>query len=342
LIVRVAVNGFGTIGKRVALAVMKQDDMKLVGVVKKSPDYAVLQALKMGIDIYAPSEQEAKKLEEAGIKVSGLIEDLLGKADVVIDATPAGTGAKYKGLYEQFNLKQIYQGGEDPSVAEISFSSLCNYSEALGKRSARVVSCNTTGLLRILCWLSRYVRIERAIAFIVRRGADPKEVRRGPINSVELDPPSIPSHHAHDVRTVLPWLRIVTAAVAAPTTLMHVHFLQIRTADRSLRREDVVSALEEAPRIMLLRSGYGFSGTASIVEAAREIRPRYDVPELVIFEDTVRVEEGEIHLIQAVHQESIVVPENIDAVRALTKLEEDPMKSVEKTDRALGITKKLW
>jgi len=342
LTVRVAVNGFGTIGRRVALAVMKQDDMKLVGVVKRSSDYAALQALKMGIDIYAPSETDAKKFEDAGIRVSGLLEDLLRRVDVVIDATPGGTGAKYRNLYERFNLKQIYQGGEEPDVAEISFNSLCNYREALGKKSVRIVSCNTTGLLRILCWLSKYTRIEKVVALIVRRGADPKEIRRGPINSVELDPPAIPSHHAYDVRTVLPGLKIVTAAVAVPAILMHVHLLQMRIADKSLKREDILAVLEEAPRIMLLQSRYGFSGTASIVEAARELRPRYDVPELIVFEDSIHVEEGDIHLMQAVHQESIVVPENIDAIRALMRIEEDPLRSVEKTDKALGITKKLW
>jgi glyceraldehyde-3-phosphate dehydrogenase (NAD(P)) len=42
-------------------------------------------------------------------------------------------------------------------------------------------------------------------------------------------------------------------------------------------------------------------------------------------------------LIQAIHQESIVIPENIDAAYAVLNLEIDPFKVVERTNRALGI-----
>ena len=35
----VGVNGYGTIGRRVAYAVSLQDDMYVTGIVKNSPDY---------------------------------------------------------------------------------------------------------------------------------------------------------------------------------------------------------------------------------------------------------------------------------------------------------------
>jgi glyceraldehyde-3-phosphate dehydrogenase (NAD(P)) len=38
-----------------------------------------------------------------------------------------------------------------------------------------------------------------------------------------------------------------------------------------------------------------------------------------------------------VHQEAIVVPENIDAIRAMFELERDKFKSIEKTNKSLGI-----
>ena len=37
--VKVAINGYGTIGKRVADAVSVQDDMEIIGVTKTKPDY---------------------------------------------------------------------------------------------------------------------------------------------------------------------------------------------------------------------------------------------------------------------------------------------------------------
>ncbi len=40
---------------------------------------------------------------------------------------------------------------------------------------------------------------------------------------------------------------------------------------------------------------------------------------------------------QAVHQESDVVPENIDAIRSMLEIQKDGRKSMEKTDHSLGI-----
>ena len=40
---------------------------------------------------------------------------------------------------------------------------------------------------------------------------------------------------------------------------------------------------------------------------------------------------------QAVHQESDVVPENVDAIRARLEMEGDNEKSIAKTNKAMGI-----
>jgi glyceraldehyde-3-phosphate dehydrogenase (NAD(P)) len=51
------------------------------------------------------------------------------------------------------------------------------------------------------------------------------------------------------------------------------------------------------------------------------------------------VVENTLYYYQAVHQESDVVPENVDCIRAMMKLENDPMISIHKTDKAIGIAK---
>jgi len=239
--VRVGVNGLGTIGKRIAYASLKSSDLELVGAVKRSPDYQALVARKLGVPLYAPDEEAAEKFDRAGVPVEGTLEDLLAKVDVIVDATPAGVGEKYKPVYERAGVKAVYQGGEKPHVAQVSFSSLCNYDEALGKDSARVVSCNTTGLLRLICTLDRAFGVEAVRAVIVRRAADPKEVKKGPINSINLNPPKLPSHHALDVKTVLPRLDIKTAAVVVPTTLMHVHHVSGSPASLRARKYSTLS-----------------------------------------------------------------------------------------------------
>jgi len=334
--IRVGVNGYGTIGKRVADAVSKQEDMKIIGVVKTKPDYEALTAIRKGYDLYIPKDRE-KDFREKKIDFKGFIEELFEKSDIIVDATPAGVGAKYKDLYERNGLKAVFQGGEKESVAEVSFNALANYEEAIGKRFIRVVSCNTTGLIRVLWSINRIAPIKRVRAVIIRRGADPKEIDKGPINSLTLDPPKIPSHHAHDVKTVLKDLDIITMAVATPTTLMHIHTIFIETYDK-ISRDRLIDVLSDTPRIILVDSNRtGIKSTSQIIELTRDLgRERYDIYENVIFRDTIHVDGEETMLSQAIHQEAIVIPENIDAIRASLSLKKRD-ESINETDKKLNI-----
>lgn len=335
--VKVAINGYGTIGKRVADAVTKQDDMELIGVVKTKPNYEAFLAMNRAIPIYVPSEKE-KEFEEKGIKISGFVEELFSRADVIVDATPSGVGATYKEIYSKIGVKAIFQGGEKPNIAEVSFSSLCNYDEAFGKNYVRVVSCNTTGILRTLCLLNKSFGVEKARVFIVRRGADPKEREKGPINNTVLDPPKLPSHHGKDVLTVLKDIDILTAALVVPTTLMHAHFVNIKLKQK-VAKNDIIEALSQTRRILLIDSSLiDVKSSSEIVEIARDLgRLRYDIPELIVWLDSITTNGDEVAFIQFVHQEAIVVPENIDAIRAVTMIEQSAEVSINKTDLSLGI-----
>ncbi|MEM4829586.1 MAG: glyceraldehyde-3-phosphate dehydrogenase, partial [Zestosphaera sp.] len=77
--------------------------------------------------------------------------------------------------------------------------------------------------------------------FIVRRAADLKEIKKGPVEGVVLDPPKPPSHHALDVNTVLKDLDIVTYAVVVPPTLAHIHTLHF-VLERSVTSDEVLDA----------------------------------------------------------------------------------------------------
>ena len=70
-------------------------------------------------------------------------------------------------------------------------------------------------------------------------------------------------------------------------------------------------------------------------------RSRNDLYEVMVFDDSIKVYDNELWLKYAVHQEAIVVPENIDAIRAAMCIFDDPIKSIEKTDSSLGIMRKL-
>ncbi|MDZ5813273.1 glyceraldehyde-3-phosphate dehydrogenase, partial [Halorubrum sp. AD140] len=80
--IRVGVNGYGTIGKRVADAVAAQTDMELVGVTKASPDYGVEAAARRGYDLYAAVEDRTDEFAAAGVDLTGTLGDLLDAVDV--------------------------------------------------------------------------------------------------------------------------------------------------------------------------------------------------------------------------------------------------------------------
>lgn len=316
--IRVGVNGYGTIGRRVADAVAKQKDMELVGVTKTKPDYKSKLAEQKGIGLYAVDMKSLETFRTAGYSVKGTLNDLLQRVDVVVDASPEETGVANKPIYEQAGVKAVFQGGEEHELTGLSFVAQCNFEAAVGKSMVRVVSCNTTGLCRVLGALESGLGISLARAVLARRATDPDDVKKGPIDAVVLDPTTVPSHHAPDVQSVLPGLNLVTMAFKVPTTHMHLHSLVVGLK-KPAERDQVIKHLEDAPRVMLVDAKSGFKSTANVMDMAREMgRPRNDIYEVVVWRDSVAVVNAEAYLFMAVHQESIVVPENVDAIRALS------------------------
>src|SRR3989475_10147404 len=137
---RVGVNGFGVIGKRVAEAVSKQKDMKLIGVSDVVADYRVKMGQKKHYPIYCSVPEKLLDMKKQGVEVAGTLEDLLKKIDVIVDCTPAGLGAKNKVSYDRANVKSVFQGGEKHELTGASFVAQCNYEENLNKPATRVVS----------------------------------------------------------------------------------------------------------------------------------------------------------------------------------------------------------
>lgn len=337
--IKVALNGYGTIGKRVADAVMRQDDMTLVGIAKTKPDYEAYVASHKGYPIYAVDPAKAgSKFKAAGIEIAGSNLDMIKKADIVVDCAPEGIGEENKKIYEQLGKPAIFQGGEEHEVAGTSFNAAANYGEAICKKFVRVVSCNTTGLCRLIYAMDKAFGVQKARVVLVRRGGDPNDAKRGPINGIVPDPIQLPSHHGPDVQTVLPHINIETAAMKVPTTLMHVHFVNMSLKKRP-SREEVLDALRQWPRLWLIPSWYNIKFTGDAIEFGRELgRSRNDIMENAIWEESVTVDkEGEFNAFQAIHQESDVIPENIDCIRAMTGIEKDGMKSMAKTNKTLGI-----
>ncbi len=330
--VKVGINGYGTIGKRVAYAVMRQDDMKLMGVTKTRPDFEAYRAKELGIPVYAASEEFLLRFEKADFDVVGTLGDLLEKVDVIVDATPGGMGARNKALYEKTGVKAIFQGGEKATTAEVSFVAQANYEKALGKDYVRVVSCNTTGLTRTLSAIQEYV--DHVYAVMIRRAADPNDTRRGPVNAITPGV-TVPSHHGPDVQTVIP-INIETSAFIVPTTLMHVHSIMV-DLKKPVEAKDIVDIFEDTTRVLLFEKEKGFESTAQLIEFARDLyREWNNLYEIAVWKESISVRGNRLFYIQAVHQESDVVPENIDAIRAMFEMAEK-WDSIRRTNESLGI-----
>ncbi len=335
--VRVAVNGYGTIGKRVAEAVSRQPDMELVGVTKTRPSFEARRAAEKGHPLYVAGDGALAEFAAAGLPVAGTLSDLLAKVDVVVDAAPEKVGRENRSLYDARGIRAVFQGGEKADVAEASFSALGNYDVGRGKRSLRVVSCNTTGLARAASVLRSNWGVDHWEATLVRRGADPAESKKGPINGI-LPTFHLPSHHGPDVQTIYPDLSIATTALVVPTTLMHVHVNHVRLTRAPASAREVVDAFRRTPRFHVFAAWEHVDGTPQVMEYARDRGLGFnDMMENVLWEAGVRLDGRDLSFFQAIHQESIVVPENIDAIRAMFDLARDGPSSVALTDRSLGL-----
>src|SRR5438270_1988004 len=125
---KVFVNGYGSIGSRIIQFIAGDSDIEIIGVGKYSPDDKVSDAISRGFGVYVPKN----KLDQCkNFKIAGTIDDAIEKCDLVIDASPGGSGyTNKKTLYESKNVRAIFQGGEkitgEKAVAEVIFNSRVN------------------------------------------------------------------------------------------------------------------------------------------------------------------------------------------------------------------------
>ena len=86
---KVFVNGYGSIGSRIAKFIKDDSDIVVIGIGKHSPDEKVQYAIDDGFSVYVP---EDKSDNFKDYNISGSIESVLDDCDLVIDASPGGNG----------------------------------------------------------------------------------------------------------------------------------------------------------------------------------------------------------------------------------------------------------
>lgn len=337
--VKVGVAGYGVIGQRLADGVAKQEDMELVGVADLAPTLSIRALAERGMpyNLYLVDGADQSAFDKLGIPVSGSFDELVQEVDIMLDSTPAGVGAKNKEIYQKYNTKAIFQGGESNNVADVFFHGTANYDKGVGMDYLKLTSCNTTGLTRTVAALDQAIGVERVAITIIRRVADPGDYHRGLTNALQVD--KAPSHQAVDLMTILPHVEATGILVHTPVTHGHIITVHV-TGKEKITKEMALEAFKKNDRIRIVSLDEGFLGNASLFRYARDLgNSRGDMYEIAVWEDTM-VESGD-SLMFAINipQEAVTIPETIDGIRAALEMQTDGAEGVAKTNEYLGLGK---
>ena len=314
---------------------------KLIGIADVATDWRLARRHAKGFQLFAAQESGVEAMRRAGLEVIGTLDDLLARADIIVDCTPKRVGSENAENYRRSGIKYIVQGGEKHDVTGHSFVAEASYAGAIDRQSTRVVSCNTTSVVRTLAALKRAGLLRRARGTLMRRATDPWESHKGGIMNTLVPEKEIPSHQGPDAQTVDPELDVVTMAVMVPETLAHLHCWAVKLT-RKAPKEEVIEAFRLSSRISLIRMSDGLTALNSVKELMADIaRPRGDLYEVALWEDLVTVQGDEAFYTYMVDNQAIVVPETIDAIRALAGRERTANDSIAKTNAALGISGQL-
>lgn len=335
--IKVGVAGYGVIGQRLADAVALQGDMELVGVADLAPTLSI-RALKekgMPYNLFLVDMNRKPEFEGLEIPIAGSFEDLVDQVDIMLDSSPGGVGVKNKELYASKGVKAIFQGGEKNSVADVFFHGYANYEQGVDQDYLKLTSCNTTGLIRAVDCLDRNCGgVEKVAITIIRRVADPGDYHRGLTNALQVD--KAPSHQAVDLMTIMPHVEATGVLVHTPVT--HGHIITVlATGKKKITKAMALEAFKKHPRIRVVKIDDGFQGNASFFRYARDLgNTRGDMYEIGLWEDCIVESGNDIMFAINIPQESVTIPETMDAIRAATGMQQTREDGTAATNKYLN------
>jgi glyceraldehyde-3-phosphate dehydrogenase (NAD(P)) len=311
VLVKVFINGYGNIGRRLASALAADKEIQLVGVAKYSIDDRVKEALENHFDVYVPNES-IRNFKERGYNVTGSIEEAVKRCDLVVDAAKEGVGYdNKKNFYEPMNKPAIFQGGEERNgeraVADMIHNSRVNYDKAAGKRYVIQGSCNVSGMGRIMQPLIQKFGdgIRRFDIELVRRWADLEDTKAVK-DSIEWDRNP---HHQDDVKDFIPNANLYVDAFKVPSRMMHLHQMFIRFRDGIVQNKDeILECFRDEFGVAVISSA---KGTGDVRKKALELGfPHGDTNMVHIHQDILRVQEDTVKIAYSDDQTGMVIPEN--------------------------------
>lgn len=337
--VRVFINGYGNIGRRVASAFSHDKDIQFVGIGKYSIDEKLDEAIAKKFPVYVP-EEKMPEFTQKGYDISGAISDAIKRSDLVIDAAKEGLGFRNKvNLYVPENKPAIFQGGEDRTgekkVADIIHNSRINYDKVINQKYVIQGSCNVSGMGRIMQpMIEKFAdKIQRYDVTLIRRWADledTKEVK----DSIEWDKNP---HHQDDVKSFLPSVKLYVEAYKVPSRMMHLHQMTIRFKEKVPYFDSISDIYHDEFGVAVLSKA---KGTADIRLKAREFGFEHDDTNMVhIHEETMRKSDDTLKILYSDDQTGIVIPENHLLFQSMM-FGRPKNEAYERTDSLFQISKK--
>ena len=337
--VRVFINGYGNIGRRLASAFSHDKEIQFVGIGKYSIDNKLDEAFSKKFPVYVPDEK-VSEFKGKGYDISGTISDAIKESDLVIDAAKDGFGYSNKvNFYIPLNKPAIFQGGEDRTgekkVADIIHNSRINYDKVSNQKYVIQGSCNVSGMGRIMQPMIEKFgdKIQRYDVTLIRRWADledKKEVK----DSIEWDKNP---HHQDDVKSFLPSVKLYVEAYKVPSRMMHLHQMIIRFKDKVPNFDSMSDIYHDEFGVAVLANA---KGTADIRLKARELGFEHDDTNMVhIHEETMRKSDDTLKILYSDDQTGIVIPENHLLFQSMA-LGKSKKQAYEHTDSLFQISKK--
>jgi len=331
---KVFVNGYGTIGSRIAKFIKDDPDIAITGIGKHSSNEKVQHVIDDGFSVFVPE----KKIDSfKNYDISGTIESILDDCDLVIDASPEGKGLlNKKNMYEPKGVKAIFQGGEtifnDKAVADILFNSRVNYAEAFNKKYVMQGSCNVTGMGRILNPLrEKYSdKLDSFSVTLVRRWADLEQTDKQIVDTIEM---TEQPHHGDDVKAYFGKdVPLFVRAIKVPTRQMHLHIIDIRFKNNPPTLDEVNELFKNEYGIAILWTA---KGTKDVRDFAESTKFSFkDTNMLHIHANMTQINRDTVQLMYSDDQTGIVIPENYMLLQAMLFQRE--------YDDALNHTEKLF
>src|ERR687891_2142038 len=315
--VRVFINGYGNIGRRLASAFSHDKEIQFVGIGKYSIDDKLDEAFAKKFPVYVP-EEKIPEFRQKGYDISGTITDAIKSSDLVIDAAKEGLGYRNKvNYYVPLNKPAIFQGGEDRSgenkVADIIHNSRVNYDKVANQKYVIQGSCNVSGMGRIMQPMIEKFgdKIQRYDVMLIRRWADledKKEVK----DSIEWDKNP---HHQDDVKDFIPSVNLYVDAFKVPSRMMHLHHMLIHFKGRAPSKDIVLETFRKEFGVAILNSA---KGTADIRKKAFELAFQHgDTNMIHIHTEVLKVQDDLLKILYSDDQTGMVIPENYMLIQSM-------------------------